>query len=307
MTASDDRDSEQAALVALLRARPANASWSEITASVLEQGSARAVWDEMSPPDLFGPDPADDVLASSAADLAAWKRDMQVITIIDDDYPARLRGIFQAPPILFARGEVVSGDRAVSIVGSRSASPRGQDLAGAIARAMVELNLTVASGLAMGIDAAAHTAALECGGRTVAFLGTGVRKYYPKGNETLQDSIAERGLLLSQFWPDSPPQKHTFLMRNAVMSGYGLATIVVEAGETSGSRAQARMAVEHGRPVILTDIVVHANKWAQALIGRPGVHQVASLEEVVRVVERLSRTTAAPGSLADRTRALMSV
>jgi DNA processing protein len=93
--------------------------------------------------------------------------------------------------------------------------------------------------------------------------------------------------VLSQFWPDAPPQRHTFLMRNATMSGYGLATVVVEAGETSGARAQARIAVEHGRQVILTDRVVGANEWAQKLVGRPGVHVAGSVAAVLDVVEQV--------------------
>jgi DNA processing protein len=99
--------------------------------------------------------------------------------------------------------------------------------------------------------------------------------------------VADAGLLISQFLPDAPPQKHNFLMRNATMSGYGIATVVIEAGEHSGARAQARMAVEHGRPVILTDAVLTRNDWAKALEGRPGVHIASSTAHVVRVVEDL--------------------
>jgi DNA processing protein len=93
--------------------------------------------------------------------------------------------------------------------------------------------------------------------------------------------------VLSQFWPDAPPQKHTFLMRNATMSGYGLATVVVEAGETSGARAQARMAVEHGRQVILAEPVVAENQWARDLVGRPGVHVAGSVDDVMNIVDQV--------------------
>lgn len=87
------------------------------------------------------------------------------------------------------------------------------------------------------------------------------------------------------FWPDAPPQRHSFPMRNALMSGYGLATIVVEAGETSGARIQARLAVQHGRPVILSDIVVARNEWARDLMLRPGVHMVSSLKELDPIMD----------------------
>jgi DNA processing protein len=157
-----------------------------------------------------------------------------------------------------------------------------------VARALAAQEITVISGLARGIDTAAHRAALDAGGRTVAVIGTGLGRAYPTENRGLQEEIASKGLVLSQFWPEAPPQKHTFLMRNATMSGYGLATVVVEAGETSGARDQARIAVEHGRQVILTDQVVTQNAWAQALIGRPGVHIASTVEGVIDVVEQVS-------------------
>ena len=106
-------------------------------------------------------------------------------------------------------------------------------------------------------------------------------------NRALQDEIARRGLVLSQFWPDARPDRQSFPMRNATMSGYALAT-VVEAGETSGARIQARMAVEHGRQVILTDRVVTRNAWARDLLGRPGVHVASSVDVVMDVVEGIA-------------------
>lgn len=104
----------------------------------------------------------------------------------------------------------------------------------------------------------------------------------------MQDHIAANGLVLSQFWPEAPPRSQQFPMRNAVMSGYGLATIVVEAGEKSGARIQARQAVAHGRPVILTDLVVQANAWARNLVGQPGVHVAATTREAMNYVEEIT-------------------
>jgi len=132
-------------------------------------------------------------------------------------------------------------------------------------------------------------------------LATGSRPRVPDGvivdgERYTAAEIAARGLLLSQFWPDAPPQKHTFLIRNATMSGYGLATVVVEAGEYSGARVQARIAVEHGRPVILTGLVVERNEWARALVPRPGVHVADSLTSVLRVVDQLTAERGAVGS-----------
>lgn len=179
------------------------------------------------------------------------------------------------------------GEPAVSVVGSRHASVDGLDWASEVSIALVAAGITVVSGLAAGIDTAAHTAALDAGGRTIAVLGTGINRSYPAANRDLQERIAREGLVLSRFWPDALATKKSFPLRNATMSGYGRATIVVEAGETSGARIQARVSVEHGRAVILRDRVVRANEWATALRHRPGVHVVSSVDEVLGIVAAL--------------------
>lgn len=278
---------EHAAVVALLRAQPDGLSWPEIAAELLEAGSAADVWERHVPPALMAL-PGEIAPDSVAGEVRSWReRGYRLVSILDDDYPVRLRGVQQAPPMVFTRGSVIADDPAVSVVGSREASATGIAMAAGIARALTARRMTVVSGLARGIDAAAHRAALDAGGRTVAVIGCGIGRVYPAENRGLQDEIARRGLVLSQFWPDAPPGKHTFLMRNATMSGYGLATVVVEAGETSGARAQARMAVEHGRQVILTDQVVDRNEWARLLVGRPGVHVADSVDSVMRAVEQV--------------------
>jgi DNA processing protein len=282
------RSNEHAALVALLRAQPDGLSWPEIAAELLEAGSAVEVWNHHAPaPALIGR--PDEITPESAAeDVRSWQaRGYRLLSILDDDYPARLRGVQQAPPVIFSLGLVIADDPAVSVVGSREASALGLAMAADLARALTTHHMTVVAGLARGIDTAAHRAALDAGGRTVAVIGTGIGRVYPAENRRLQNEIASRGLVLSQFWPDAPPQKHTFLMRNATMSGYGLATVIIEAGEMSGARVQARLAVEHGRQVILTDRVVTRNQWAQRLVGRPGVHVANSVGDVMRIVEQV--------------------
>jgi len=220
--------------------------------------------------------------------MRSWQaRGYRLLSILDDDYPALLRGVQQAPPIAFTIGSVIADDPAVSVVGSREASAAGLAMAADLARALTARHITVISGLARGVDTAAHRATLDADGRAVAVIGTGIAGVYPAENRALQNEIADRGLVLSQFWPEAPPQKHTFLMRNATMSGYGLATVVVEAGETSGARAQARMAVEHGRQVILTNQVVIRNQWAQQLVGRPGVHVANTVDDVMHIIEQV--------------------
>ena len=187
---------EHAALVALLRAQPDGLSWPEIAAELLETGTAVEVWDRHAPapalidlPDEITPD-------SVAEDLRAWEaRGYQLLSILDDDYPARLRGVQQAPPIIFALGSVVADDPAVSVIGSREASAVGLAMAADLARALTARHMTVVSGLARGIDTAAHRAALDAGGRTVAVVGTGIGRVYPAENRGLQNEIADRGLV----------------------------------------------------------------------------------------------------------------
>ncbi|GAA3547997.1 hypothetical protein GCM10022263_38790 [Nocardioides daeguensis] len=289
---------EHTALIVLLRTRPAGLKWPEIVAQVLEQGSAVAVRDSLIGAELLPS--ADSITARE--DLRAWAvSDNRFVSILDEHYPSRLRGIHEAPPFVFMRGTPAAGDVGVSVVGSRNASARGIEMARAIAQTLVSMDVSVISGLAAGIDTAAHTACLEAGGRPVGVIGTGINLQYPAANRELHRRVAEAGLLLSQFWPDQPPQKHTFPMRNATMSGYGIATLVVEAGEHSGARIQARVAVQHGRPVILTDSVIENNVWARELVGQPGVHPAASIAEVKDIVgslvEEPSRVSSALDSL----------
>lgn len=279
---------EQAALIALLKTKPGRRSWSELTAMVLERGSAEAVLDELDSVGLFESEEQKTVRSEALEQAKNWEGDgLEFCTILDGRYPASVREIHEAPPFLFAAGELKVDDPAVSVIGSRAASEYGLTMARSIARALVQRDISVIAGLALGIDTATHTATLDAGGRTVALIASGIRKQYPAENRTLHEQIARHGLLLSQFWPDAPPQKHNFLMRNATMSGYGLATIVVEAGEHSGARAQARMAVEHGRPVILTDLVVNSTAWGTSLIGRPGVTVASSMDEVTSAVDEI--------------------
>lgn len=281
----DDR--ERATLIALVQERPQAGSWPDVVAEILEAGSARSVWDARHEQSLFDTETPTPI-ANAARQIADWRAaGLGVHTFRDVSYPAQLREIHQVPPVLFSQGALRPGEPAVSVVGSRRASDRSLDWASEVSTALVSAGITVVSGLAAGIDTAAHTAALDAGGRTVAVLGTGINRVYPTVNRELQERIASEGLVLSQFWPDAAATKKSFPPRNATMSGYGRATIVVEAGETSGARIQARVGVEHGRPVILRDCVVRANEWAKALQHRPGVHVVSSTDEALGVVAAL--------------------
>jgi DNA processing protein len=139
--------------------------------------------------------------------------------------------------------------------------------------------------LALGIDAAAHEAALDAGGRTVAVLGTGINRVYPPANRDLAVRILERGAQVSQFWPDAPPTRVTFPMRNVVTSGMALGTVVVEASGTSGARLQARLCLEHGKRLFLLRSLVMHEEWARRYAERPGSTVIDSVDEVVEVVD----------------------
>lgn len=213
---------------------------------------------------------------------------MQVVTVLDDEYPLNLRTIHNRPPILFVRGELREQDaRSIAVVGTRRATVRGLKSTEAVAAGLADSGFTVFSGLAEGVDTAAHRAALDRGARTVAVIGTGLRRSYPPANTELQRWIAVRGAVISQFWPGAPPAKTSFPMRNAVMSGLALATVVIEASHTSGAKMQARLALEHGRPVfLLASLLEHA--WAREYAERPGTHVIESAAEVVERIERLT-------------------
>lgn len=285
----DDRLRQRAALVALLRLP--KTSWPQTAASAIERGDAYELLLERLGEDgaLFTLDSSSaELMEAAAADIERWEAaGIEVHGCLGESYPAQLRDIHQVPPIVFTRGTLAEDTRAVAVVGTRAASPEGIRVAHVIARELAQADVTVVSGLAKGIDSAAHNAALEAGGRTVAVIGTGINKVYPSENRDLQEKIAADGLLLSQFWPDSPPTKTSFPMRNAVMSGYAAATVVVEAEYRSGARMQARLALEHGRPVVLPRELLR-HDWAQGYAKRPGVHVVANEEELLRTIERLT-------------------
>ncbi|GAA3600685.1 DNA-processing protein DprA [Kribbella ginsengisoli] len=258
---------EVLALVALLRHTEARKSWRAVVNEVRELG-ALGVLHREHPQTLLDPDPVVALLEAAQRDLRAWSEVARVLTLFDDDFPPQLREVHDVPAVLFARGRLAARgetEQGACIVGSRKASPEALRFAGAVATALVRRGTAVVSGLAEGIDTAAHRAALEAGGRTVAVIGTGIDQVFPAVNKDLQQSIEREGLVLSQFWPGSGPTRSSFPMRNATMSAYGMCTLIVAAGEQSGARIQARQAVAHGRPLILTRSVATSTEWGREL------------------------------------------
>jgi DNA processing protein len=302
VTAADER----AAMVALLRTgrRP----WVEYASLVEERGSIRTVLEQeladqaepggqttLLPTAAADPAAAAKLLAQARADLAGWDADgIRLVTVLDPEYPPNLRAVHDRPPIVFIAGQLNPEDaKGIAVVGTRQATDSGLRQARSIAAHLVEAGYTVISGLAAGIDTAAHTAALEANGRTVAVIGTGLKRTYPPQNAALQHEIATKCAVVSQFWPDSPPTRRTFPMRNAVMSGIALASVIVEASETSGARMQARLALAQGRPVFLLASLVERQPWARDYASRPGTQVVQTPEQLITAIERLT----APGSL----------
>ncbi len=175
----------------------------------------------------------------------------RVIERGDAEYPALLLAVPTAPATLHVRGALVEGDTlAVAVVGSRRATAYGLSVAETLAADLAARGVTIVSGLARGIDTAAHRGALRVGGRTIAVLGSGVDVVYPPENARLAEEIAARGALVSQFAPGTPPLPHHFPTRNAVIAALSLAVVVVEAAERSGSLITARLAAELGREVL---------------------------------------------------------
>ncbi len=282
-------DEERATLLALLEAKPDRMTWPAIASEVTLRGSATELWEEFYPPTLEGINDQGGRISAALKNLRAWRgTDYRLVTVLDPDYPVALREIHQLPPFLFVKGALSADENGVSVVGSRAASDRGLHIAARIAEGLVERGITVISGLAAGIDAAAHSATLNAGGRPLGVIGTGITGVYPAANRKLHADVAAAGALVSQFWPDAPPRQQHFPMRNAVMSGLGRASIVIEASEHSGARIQARVAVEHGRPVILTDLVIRATDWAKQLLGRPGVYEAGGISETMDLIEHLT-------------------
>jgi len=169
----------------------------------------------------------------------------------DEDYPGWLRRIYDSPALLWTLGTLLPGEgaRAVAIVGSRSATPLGLAFTRALAADLAAAGLTIVSGLARGIDTAAHQGALEAGGRTVAVLGSGLDRIYPRENDALAHAIARAGAVVSEFPPGTGPWKQNFPRRNRTIAGWGRAIVVVEAGAKSGALHTARAALDEGRDV----------------------------------------------------------
>ncbi|WP_163512530.1 DNA-processing protein DprA [Fodinicola acaciae] len=285
-----DRLAEQVAVLALTEASPG--PWWRTAAAIEDAGSALAIRHGHGPiPEQHRDYVAvlqDRAGSTSLPAMAeriedAAERGVRLVTVLDDDYPVNLRAIHDKPPFLWYAGTLSAADaRAIAVVGTRGASDDGLRRARRLTAGLVEAGVTVVSGLASGIDTAAHLTALETGGRTLAVLGHGIlRPVYPKENRGLAARIRSGGAVMSQFWLETPPQRTTFPLRNAVTSGLATGTVVIEASATSGAKMQARLALQHGKRLFLLSSLVDSEDWARKYARRPGVTVVKTIEDVL--------------------------
>ncbi len=201
---------------------------------------------------------------------------MTLLTFQDADYPRRLLNIYDFPPLLYVKGTLPNEDIPIAVVGSRQASPYGRFTTERLCRELALRGITVVSGMARGIDSAAHSGALAGRGRTIAVLGSGPDVIYPPENETLYLKIAANGAVISEYPFGTPPNAANFPARNRIISGLSLGVVVVEAGMKSGSLITARIALEQGREVFAVPGAIDAS-------GSRGTHRL--LKEGAKLIE----------------------
>jgi len=177
-------------------------------------------------------------------------KEINIITLNSPDYPENLKNIYDPPPFLYVKGSFIEGDKnSVAVVGSRNASEYGIKVTQEISRHLASLGITIVSGMARGIDSAAHMAAIQGGGRTVAVLGSGLDVIYPPENKRLFEKITENGAVVSEYPLGTRPNSYNFPPRNRIISGFSLGVLVVEASPKSGSLITAKLALDQGRDV----------------------------------------------------------
>lgn len=232
---------------------------------------------------------------------AAADAGVRIVPLTDPTYPRLLREIPDPPPLVYVAGDPGALERPIAVVGSRNATRYGTDTTRALCADLAALGFTVVSGMAVGIDAAAHEGALAGGGRTVAVLGSGLGRIYPPQHRRLFERIAVHGAILSEFPMDAEPEAHHFPVRNRIISGMSLGTVVVEATRNSGSLITARLAAEQNREVFAVPGSVQSFKstGTHTLI-KEGAKLVENAQDIVA---ELSPALFAAGSARARRRA----
>lgn len=248
-----------------------------------------------------------EVRIAATAAMAWLERPAQHLLMWDDPrYPALLAQIPDAPPLLFVAGDPsLMETPQLALVGSRRATPPALDTAAAFSRCLAKAGFTITSGLALGIDGAAHRAAMDAGGRTIAVLGSGLQKLYPQRHRELARQIAERGCAVVSDYPlDAGPMPANFPRRNRIISGLSLGVLVVEAGLASGSLITARLAAEQGREVYAIPGSIHhpGSKGCHQLI-RDGALLVENVQQILDTLRGWQNLPPAPAPAAAATAA----
>jgi DNA processing protein len=226
-------------------------------------------------------------LVDADLDWAAAAPNQIILTLDHSQYPSRLKEISSPPLVLFAKGDLSFLQKPqIAIVGSRNPTRDGKALAFEFAKTFSNLDITISSGLALGIDAAAHQGALQGSGGTVAVLGNGLNKIYPKSHQALSEEIASHGVLLSEFPLYVDPKSTHFPRRNRIISGLSLGTLVVEAAMNSGSLITAKTALNQGREVFAIPGSIHSPlaKGCHHLIQQ-GAKLVQTAQDVLEELE----------------------
>ncbi|MCC6155310.1 MAG: DNA-protecting protein DprA [Candidatus Hydrogenedentes bacterium] len=228
-----------------------------------------------------------DVADVAGQEAAMAKYEASLITLEDPSYPLRLAEIYDPPLLLFIRGRMLEAEQpCVAIVGTRRATPYGIRMAEKFGRELAARGVTVVSGMANGIDTAAHRGALEAGGNTIAVLGCGVDVVYPQQNADLMKEIIARGSVVSQFPMGTSPSPGHFPYRNRIISGMSLGTLVIEAPLSSGALITARQAAEQGREVFaIPGQIGVTNSQGPHLLIREGAKLVESVEDILVELE----------------------
>ncbi|MBN2701146.1 MAG: DNA-processing protein DprA [Methylohalobius sp. ZOD2] len=220
----------------------------------------------------------------------AAKPDRHLLAVTDPGYPPQLKEISSPPPLLYVHGQLECLRRPqLAVVGSRNPSRNGRQIAFEFARALAELNLVITSGLALGIDGAAHQGALAGGESTAAVVGTGPDRIYPARHKNLAAEIVTHGAIVSEFPPGTPVRAQHFPRRNRIIAGLSLGTLVVEATRRSGSLITARFALEQGREVMAIPGDIHnpQAKGCNALI-REGAQLVEAVDDILEALNLLA-------------------
>lgn len=219
---------------------------------------------------------------------------LSIVAWDDDDYPANLRPVNDAPPLLFVYGRLLESDsRAAAIVGTREPSPRAAALAERLALALAERGVTIVSGLALGIDGAAHRGALQAeDGRTLAVLGSGLRSIFPREHIELAESVAEHGAVLSELRPNTPASGPSLMARDRIVSGLSRVVIVIEARASSGTMDTARRAQAQGRPIF----ALPGSAGTDLLLQQGAVRLDAETPDVEAIIARIDESGEAGGA-----------